>query len=133
MRSLWPPPRSLAAVILGLPIFVLALEIWDHWGASDPRNLQYILWKAGYYEMDRGRAWEIFYMDPEQKKFIVGKTRSEIEAKFGPQPLADPNEPYLRICYPTWPWQGKEVLRMRPFIVVMEKGVATELWLVKGC
>lgn len=133
MRSLWPPPRSLAIVILGLPIFVLALEVWDHWGASDPRNLQYILWKAGYYKMDRGRAFETFYIDPGAEKFIVGKTRAQIEAAFGPLPEASPDEPYLKICFPGWPFAGKQVLRMNPFIIVFEGQRASELILVKGC
>ena len=102
---------------------------------SDPKSIKYVLWKAGAYPMNLDSATGSMIGDAKRDKLVVGRTRRELEAKFGYLlPRADAS-PYLRDCYENSSWKGRDVefIRTSRWMVVFEGGKATELVLIKGC
>jgi len=104
---------------------------------ADPKNIGYVLWKAGVYRMNLDEVTEAMVGDgdPEKNRLVIGKTESELRKKFGF--LLEPFQvsPYLRGCYQSSAWKDRKVLFIRksPWMVVFTDGKATDLVLVKGC
>jgi len=102
---------------------------------SDPKNIKYVLWKAGAYPMNLDTATGTMVGDAKRGKLVVGRTRQELQARFGYLlPLPDAS-PYLRNCYENSSRKGREVvfIRTSPWMVVFDGGKASELVLIKGC
>lgn len=120
-------------VIAGLG---LALVGWllAYPSSSDPKNLKYQLWKMGLMKMDLDTATGTMVGDGASKRLVLGKTRSELQQRFGVLLAPSEANPYLGGFYRQSPWNGQEVvfLRSSPWMVVFKNGVATDLVLVKG-
>src|SRR5690348_9755071 len=84
-------------------VFILAIIVFiGGWTllypSPDRRNIKYVLWKAGLYRMNLGQAEGIMILDPGRDDLVVGKTRAEIERRFGRlSPLSDASE-YAKFC-----------------------------------
>jgi hypothetical protein len=136
-RPKWWASRLLRVLGAACVAVILILGIW---GAmypedSDPKSIKYVLWKAGAYPMNLDSATGTMIGDAKRDKLVVGRTRRELEAKFGYLlPRADAS-PYLRNCYENSSWKGRDVafIRTSPWMVVFDGGNATKLVLIKGC
>lgn len=102
---------------------------------GDPKNVKYVLWKAGLYRMNLDTAADTMIGDAGHDRLVVGKTRAQLRNKFGY--LLTPGEAsqYVRGCYQNSDWRNKEVLfiRQSPWMVVFHGDKATDLVLIKGC
>jgi len=90
---------------------------------NDPKNVRYVLWKWGVYHMDLDTATHTMIGDPGRDRLVVGKTRRELERRFGA--LRRPKEatPYLQACYEHSP--GTATRRYSP-------GMVRGWWCSKG-
>jgi hypothetical protein len=103
--------------------------------SSDPKGIEFVLWKHGLYPMNLDRATGIMVGAPDGDKLVVGKTKAQLQEKFGYLlPLTEVS-PYLRACYQSSYWNGRDVLFLRqsPWMVVFDGDKATDLVLIKGC
>lgn len=104
---------------------------------ADPKNLGYVLWKAGIYRMNLDKVTEAMVGDgdPEKNKIVIGKTESELRKEFGYLVVPSQASPYLKRCYQTSYWKDQSVLFIRnsQWMVVFRDGKASDLILIKGC
>jgi hypothetical protein len=124
---------------MAIILFALTLGIVFCWNAmypseSDPKNIHYVLWKAGLYPLDPDVALDTMIGDRHRDNLVIGKTREDLNRKFGQ--LRSPPEAaeYYRKAYEEGPYHGLDVsfLRGSPWMVVFEKGRASRLALIKG-
>jgi hypothetical protein len=118
-------------------ILIVGILVWwlTYPQSSDPKNMRYVLWKAGVYKMDLDQATGTMIGDSASERMVVGKTKGELREKFGYLTLPVDATPYLRGCYENSAFRGKDVLFIRksPWMVVFEGDKSTNLILVKGC
>lgn len=123
---------------LGVAILIF-VGVWTalYPSPADPKNIGYVLWKAGLYKMNLDEATEAMVGDgdPQKNMIVIGKTEGELRKRFGY--LLEPSQvyPYLRGCYQTSYWKGRKVLFIRrsQWMVVFVDGKASHLVLMKGC
>jgi hypothetical protein len=121
-----------------LPVALLVGVVgWEltYQSESDPKNIKYTLWKSGLYRMNLDSATGAMIGDPGREELVVGKTKSQLQERFGYLlPPADAS-PYLRGCYRDSSWKNRDVLFIRksPWVVVFDGDKASELILFKGC
>lgn len=103
--------------------------------SSDPKSIQYVLWKAGLYKMDLDIATGTMLGDSGRNGLVVGKTQAELQTRFGYLLTASSASQYLRSYYEKSWWKDRKVLFIRdsPWMVVFDGDRATDLVLVKGC
>lgn len=101
--------------------------------APDPKSIEYVCWKAGLCRMDLDTAADTMIGDADSDKLVIGKTKQQLETRFGH--LLAPNDAsqYLRSCYLNSYWKDRSVLFIRQSPVVFDNGKATDLVLIKGC
>ena len=122
-------------IILGAVVVFLGGWWMVYPSPADPKNMKYVLWKAGLCRIDLDIATEAMVGDSGRDRLVLGRTDQELRKRFGF--LLEPSEasPYLRTCYQTSPWKGSRVLFIRSssWMVVFDGGRAANLVLVKGC
>ncbi len=125
--------RILTGVFAVVFVFVAAWALT--YPNGDPKNIKYVLWKAGIYRMNLDTAAYTMIGDSGRNKLVVGKSREQLRNKFGYLVTPANASQYLRGCYQNSDWKNKEVLFLRqsPFMVVFDGNRATDLVLVKGC
>ncbi len=103
--------------------------------SSDPKNIKYVLWKAGLYRVNLEVATTAMIGDTGRDKLVVGKTKAQLRDRFGPLVSAAETSPYLRSCYQNSSWKDRDVLFIgaSPWMVVFDGDKATSLVLIKGC
>jgi hypothetical protein len=128
--------RHFLISIIVVAVIVVFFAGWalTYPSSSDPKNVKYVLWKAGLYKVSLDRATTAMIGDPNRDKLVVGKTKEQLRSKFGS--LLSPVEasPYLRECYQTSDWKDRDVLFIgrSPWMVVFDGDRATNLVLIKG-
>ena len=129
------PRMRIAIVVLLLLFAFVAGWTLTYPSASDPKHIKYVLWKAGLYRMNLDTAVGTMNGDSGRDKLVLGKTKVQLQERFGY--LLSPAEasPYLRDCYQASSWKNKDVLFIRtsPWMIVLDQGKATNLVLIKGC
>jgi hypothetical protein len=113
---------------------MLTISVWSvAYSGEDPRNIKYLLWKAGLYKMNIDSATFTMVRDSGRDKLVVGKTKEELQSKFGTLLTLEQVSQYYREGY-NLGWKGKDVLFIRnsPWMIVFDHGRATELVLMKG-
>jgi hypothetical protein len=121
---------------LGAVAIVAFVLLWDMaYPDYDRKNLHYVGWKLGLLPMDSRRAVSAMTRDGGSKGLVIGKTREQLEHRFGSILTVSQVGPYLRdYCAAAWP--GAEVFFLmsdsEDLMVVMERGRAVELVLCKG-
>jgi hypothetical protein len=125
--------RILTGVFAVVFVFVAAWVLT--YPNGDPKNIKYVLWKAGVYRMNLDTAADTMMGDSGRNKLVVGKSKDQLRDKFGYLVTPANASQYLRGCYQNSDWRSKEVLfiRQSPFMVVFDGDRATDLVLVKGC
>lgn len=127
---------------IGIPVVIVTLLIVFIGGwllmypsQTDPKNIKYVLWKAGLYKVSLDVATTAMIGDSSRDRLVVGKTKAQLRDKFGT--LLSPLEvsPYLRGCYENSSWKGKDVafIGRTSWMVIFDGERATNLMLVKGC
>ena len=103
--------------------------------SSDPKNIRYVLWKAGLSKMNLDIAGGTMIGDPDRDKLVVGKTKEQLRDKFGLLLSPSDTSPYLRDCYQNSSWKDSNVLfiRQSSWMIVFDDDKATNLVLIKGC
>src|SRR5258708_22777080 len=126
---------KIIAIIVILLLIFFAGWVLAYPSRSDPKNIQYILWKAGLYDMNLDVAANTMVGDADRNKLVVSKTEGQLRSKFGYLLTADEASGYLRNCYHNSHWKGKKVLFIRksPWMIVFDADKAIELVLIKGC
>jgi hypothetical protein len=123
------------AVIFSVVLVFLVGWVLTYPSESDPKNIRYVCWKAGFHAMDPDIALGTMIGDADRERIVIGRTKEELRSKFGYllPPAGAP--PYLRGCYNDSSWRGKDVLFIRssPWMVVFAENKATDLILIKGC
>jgi hypothetical protein len=127
----------LIAVMIIVAFVVIFFGGWQltYPDAQDPKNMRYVFWKAGLYNMSVSQATSTMVGDAHRDELVLGKTKSQLQERFGPLvPLADAS-PYLRGCYENSARKGKDVLFIAKssWMVVFDGDTAVDLVLVKGC
>jgi hypothetical protein len=125
--------RILTGVFALVFVFVAAWVLMHPDG--DPKNIKYVLWKAGLYRMNLDTATDTMIGDGSHDMLVVGKTKAQLRDKFGYLLTPVEASQYLRGCYQNTDWKYKEVLfiRQSPWMVVFDGDKATDLVLIKGC
>ena len=127
--------RKIAVAVLAL--FVVAGVGWEltYPSESDPKNIKYLLWKAGLYRMNLDSATGTMIGDASRDKLVVGKTKTQLRERFGYLLMPADAGQYLRGCYQASSWKNRDALFIRksPWMVVFDGDRAVELVLVKGC
>src|SRR5580693_9056674 len=101
-------------IVIFLLVFLCAAG-WElmYPSSNDPKNMKYVLWKAGLYKMNPEVAVGTMVGDPNRDNLVVGKTKAQLRDKFGSLPLPTEASPYLRGCYQASPWKDSDVLFIR--------------------
>jgi hypothetical protein len=129
--------RHMRIVIFLLALLVVCIGGWVlmYPSSSDPKNMKYVLWKAGLYRVNLDVATTAMVGDPSRDKLVVGKTKTQLRDRFGS--LLSPAEasPYLRGCYQNSSWKDRKVLFIgqSSWMIVFDGDKATNLVLIKGC
>jgi len=73
--------------------------------------------------------------DSGRDKLVLGKTKVQLEEKFGYLLIPTEASEYLRHYYQKSSWDGRDVffIRQSPWMVVFDHDKATTLVLIKGC
>jgi hypothetical protein len=121
--------------------FVLALVLVCGGGwvllypSGDPKNIKYVLWKAGFHTLNLDTATDTMIGDANRDKLVLGRTKAQLRERFGF--LLSPAEaaPYFRGCYQDSSWKNRDVvfIRRSSWVVVSDGDKAEGLVLIKGC
>ena len=119
--------KALIAVVIGWAA--------THPSLSDPKNIKYVLWKNGLYEMNLDAATDTMIGDGSREKLVIGKSKVQLRERFGYLSTPADVSQYLRGCYQTSAWKSSDALFIRnsPWMVIFDGDKATELVLIKGC
>jgi hypothetical protein len=127
-------------MLISVIIVVVVVLFFGGWAmtypsSSDPKNMKYVLWKAGLYKVSLDQATTAMVGDRNRDELVVGKTKAQLQDKFGSLLSPADASPYLRGCYQNSAWKDKDVLFIREssWMVVFDGDKATNLVLVKGC
>ena len=128
-------PVRIVIIILAFLFIVIGTWVLAYPSDSDPKNIKYVLWKAGLYKMDLDLAAGTMIGDANRNKLVLGKTKMQLRDRFGYLLAPADASAYLRGCSQASPWKGRDVLfiRQNPWMIVFDGDRATDLVLVKGC
>src|ERR1700685_2283719 len=117
---------ALALTFLAAVIIVWALSFPSD---ADPKNIKYVLWKNGLYEMNLDAATNTMIGDGNREKLVIGKSKVQLREKFGYLSTPADVSQYLRGCYQTSAWKDRDALFIRnsPWMVIFDGDKATEL------
>ena len=51
--------------------------------SPDPKNITYVLWRAGFHTMDPAAAAGILVGDVHPERIVLGKTKEQLRSRFG--------------------------------------------------
>jgi len=68
------------ALAIASAILIVGILVWwlTYPQSSDPKNMRYVLWKAGVYKMDLDQATGTMIGDRASERMVVGKTKGEL-------------------------------------------------------
>jgi hypothetical protein len=124
---------------IALTIFVGAIAvIFAAWVATypspgDPKSIQYVLWKAGLYNLPPDLATGAMVGDVNRDELVAGKTEEQLRRRFD---LLAPAEatPYYRAC-DTGPFRKNRrvmFIKNSGWLIEFDRDKATDLVLCKG-
>jgi hypothetical protein len=123
--------RVLLWSVLGVALF---LGLWSlQYRDGDPKSIAYIGWEANLLPMEPLKALSIMTHGPNSDRLVLGKTKPQLQQRFGYVLTADQVGPYLRnYCAASRPGANVLFLNSSNFMVVMNNKRAVELVLCKG-
>jgi len=127
----------LRVAFIVIAVLVLSLALWSltYPSSGDPKNIKYVLWKAGLYKLNPDVALAAMVGDPGRDGLVLGRSKAQLRKEFGVLLSPDDASVYLRSCYGNSSWKEKDVMFLGPsfWMVVFDHDKATELVLIKGC
>ncbi len=128
------PTKILIAVLV---VFVAVMGGWFalYPSARDSKSMQYRLWKAGLFNLSVSEASDAMVGDPNRDALIVGKTKSQLETKFGHLLGLNEVSPYFKEFYmsnPAWRHETPSFIKDSAWMILFEHDKGRELVLVKG-
>jgi hypothetical protein len=122
-------------LVLAFSIATVVGWAWTYPSESDPKNIKYVLWKVGLYRMNLDKATGTMIGDGNREKLVVGKTKSQLQERFGYLSTPADMPSYLRGCYQNSSWKNRDALFIRKsqWMIVFDGDRASELILIKGC
>jgi hypothetical protein len=126
---------SLILIVVCIPFLFVACWAALFHDDYDRKSLQQILWRHDLWKIDKDRSLSIMTHAPDPDSLVVGKTRSQIEDKFGPLTPMSEASAYVRGCATQEELtSGNSVmLRHSEWMVTFSGDRAVKLTLVKGC
>jgi hypothetical protein len=118
--------------------FVATISLVALWWALFPdkydrKNPHYVAWKYHLLPMEGSRAASIVAIDADRDRLVLGKTKEELQQRFGFVLTVDQVRPYLRVyCAATRPGKDVLFLNSNDLMVVMNQGRAVEIIVCKG-
>jgi hypothetical protein len=128
-------PLKLTLLVLVL-LFALFAVSWNAmYSDGDPKNVKYLLWKEGIYKLDLDTATGTMIGDRHRDTLVVGKTKAQIEKRFGQLLTPEQASSYQRNCWQNSYWKNDKVLFISHgnWMIVFDGDKATDLLLIKGC
>jgi hypothetical protein len=128
--------RIVISILLLCALVAIVFGVWAlTYPQPDPKSFQYVFWKLGVYPLDRRMATDLMVGDSDRIRLVVGKTREQLEKRFGTLLSFAQAPQYFKKCYLDSPWNGRTVMFIEgsAWMVVFDGDRATELVLVKGC
>ena len=128
--------RARILVILLLLVFAFVGGWILLYPSPDRRNIKYVLWKAGLYRLNLGEAEGEMISDPTRDRLVIGKTKAQLERKFGHLvPLANAPEYAKFCCRDGSDCDGALFIAdgPEPWMIVFRGDKAAGLYLIKGC
>jgi hypothetical protein len=129
--------KSFARIVLIIVVLLIATTaMWAlaYPSENDPKNFKYVLWKHELYAMNPDQAIGAMVGDTGRDKLVVGKTKAQLQQKFGYLKSPSDAGPYMKGCYLESSWKDQDVLIIRngPWMVLFTGENATGLRLCKG-
>jgi hypothetical protein len=124
--------RVTSGIVILIVVFLLLWEA-TYPDRYDPKNLHYLAWKYHLLPMDPHRALSIMTHDQYSERLVLGKTKAELQRRFGFVLDVDQVRPYLReYCAASRPNANVLFLNSYDYMVVMKNDRAVELVYCKG-
>ncbi|MBB5057568.1 hypothetical protein HDF16_002274 [Granulicella aggregans] len=102
-------------------------------GYYDPKSIAYLGWKFHVLPMEPVRALNTMTHGPNSDRLVLGKSRQQLQQRFGFVRTVDQVSPYLRdYCAAARPGADLLFLNSSDWMVVMQRDRAVELVLCKG-
>lgn len=126
---------SLILIVACIPCLFAAGWMSLYNGYYDPKNVAFLLWRHDLWKIDKDRALSIMTHAPDPASLVIGRTRSQVEDKFGPLTPMSEASAYVRGCASQEELtSGNSVmLRHSEWMVTFSGDRAIKLTLVKGC
>src|SRR5215467_7732007 len=119
------------AFTLLLVFLIAAVVVWAlaYPSESDPKNIKYVLWKHALYPMNLDTAVGTMIGDIDREALVVGKSKTQLQKKFGYLKSPSDAHPYMRACYLESPWKDQDVFLIRdgPWLVLFLGETARDL------
>jgi hypothetical protein len=135
MNKLIPQSAALRTLVVILAALVLGLGTWMLWHSEegDPKNVRYLLWRAGLYDMDADSAAFVMLRDGNRDELVVGKTKEQLKKRFHTLLSINEVSQYYRDGSRR-DGKDRDVLFIghSPWMIVFDGDKATELILMKG-
>ncbi len=71
------------SLVLTLAVALVVLWNLTYPSPVDSKNMKYVLWKHDLYPMDVNDAMGAMIGDSGREKLVVGKTKAQLQRKFG--------------------------------------------------
>lgn len=122
----------ITVIVLAVVIAIIAWMVVYH--PSDPKSLQYLLWKRNFGWMRPSDIYGAMIGDENRDNLVVGLSISEIESRFGRLQFPPDLNAYQKSFAERGPYKGEDIafLQNSNWVIVLKDGRVTELVLVKG-
>jgi hypothetical protein len=124
--------RWIALVVLLIVLISILLTRGD---SQRSTSVRYWAWKHGILKMDLDQALVEMVNDPSRDRIVLGKTESELNAKFGFTLPPEQASSYVQYCFKNSQYNTSQVLMLRSsnWMVLMQNGKVAQLLRVSGC
>jgi hypothetical protein len=123
-------------IIISVPVLVLGGWLSLYPERADPKNLGYILWKHNLYSMAIPDAAAAMIGDPNRDSLVVGKSKEELNMRFGHLHSVSEAPSYLRHCYHEYgeePGHEPRFIADSDWMIIFAGNRAIRLVNIKSC
>jgi hypothetical protein len=127
--------RLIALLAVALCGIVLVAIVFLRPDPIEGTSVRYWAWKHGLVKMDLDRALDEMVNDPGRDSTVLGKTETELRAKFGFTLPVEQASSYVQYCYKNSEYAKDQVVMLRHsnWMVLMRESKAAQLIRVSGC
>ena len=127
--------RLIALLAVALCGIVLVVMVFLRPDPIEATSARYWAWKHGLVQMDLDRALDEMVNDTGRDRLVLGKTKPELDAKFGFTIPVEQASSYVQYCYKNSQYTTSHVFMLRHsnWMVLMQGNKAAKLIRVSGC